>query len=329
VYCSALSETLLESELFGHERGAFTGAVKSRIGRFEMADGGTIFLDEIGDVSEQFQLKLLRVLQEGELERVGGTGTVHVNVRVVAATNKDLKAAVETKRFREDLFYRLNVLPVALPPLRERQSDIPLLVEHFLAREGGGVRVSRNVMDILLRYSWHGNVRELESAVKRAVLLARADGRSMITVKDLSEDIASSAAPGVPVEEQILELLREKGFQRSSVSDVADELGGLNRGTVAEYLRGECLKTFVDCLFSIDEAILRISLSADQGTNDRVRKRFLEYLSNIAEAVDPSQPWEDVRISLRPKQKNLPRRYHLSLEQVAEACYRGVWKLPS
>ena len=137
VNCGALAETLLESELFGHERGAFTGAVKERIGRFELADGGTIFLDEIGEVSEAFQVKLLRVLQQGEFERVGGTSTLKVDVRVLAATNKDLKDAVRARRFREDLYYRLNVLTIELPPLRDRQGDIPVLVEHFLERQGG------------------------------------------------------------------------------------------------------------------------------------------------------------------------------------------------
>lgn len=154
VNCGALTETLLESELFGHERGAFTGAVKDKPGRFELAGSGTIFLDEIGEVSEGFQLKLLRVLQQGEVERVGGTSTIKVNVRVVAATNKDLKEAVKVRRFREDLYYRLNVLSLELPPLRERQSDIPLLVRSLLRREGGELRVSRNVMDILQGYRW-------------------------------------------------------------------------------------------------------------------------------------------------------------------------------
>ena len=326
VNCGALSESLLESELFGHERGAFTGAVKERAGRFELAHEGTIFLDEIGEVSESFQRKLLRVLQEGELERVGGTATVKVNVRVVAATNKDLKEEVAARRFREDLYYRINVLSVALPPLRDRESDIPLIVNHFLGREGGDIRASRNVMEIFRQYRWSGNVRELESAVKRAVLLARAEGRTMISVKDLADDISRAVQSSIPVEDQVLDLLREKGFARSSVSEAADELGGLNRGTVAEYLRGECLKAFVENVFVTDKAVSHISLSADEEVNARVRKRFDEYLANIAEAVDSSQPWETVRTSLRPKMKNLPRRYHVYVEQAAEAYYRRVWK---
>lgn len=150
----------------------------------------------------------------------------------------------------------------------------------------------------------------------------------MITVKDLSEEITKSVQSSVPVEEQVLELVREKGFLRSAVSEAADELGGLNRGTVAEYLRGECLKAFVENLFDIDKAVQRISFSADADVNERVRKRLQEYLANIVEVVDPRQPWESAKDALRPKAKNLPRRYHLYLEQTAEAYYRRVWKLP-
>ncbi len=327
VNCGALSESLLESELFGHEKGAFTGAVKERLGRFELAHGGTIFLDEIGEVSEGFQLKLLRVLQEGEFERVGGTKTLRTDVRVIAATNKELRGLVREKKFREDLFYRLNVLSVDLPPLRERSEDIPLLIDHFIRREGGEIRVSKNAMDALQNFPWPGNIRELESAIKRGVLLARAEHRQMITVKDLGEEIAAAAHGAVPVGEQVLESLRDKGFSRSSVTETADELGGLNRGTVAEYLRGECLRAFAECTFDLEKAVRRISLSTEEGVNDRVRKKFADYLSSIGDAVVISQPWDTARSSLRPKAKNLPQRYHIFLDQVGEAFYRGVWHL--
>ena len=326
VNCGALAESLLESELFGHEKGAFTGAIKEKPGRFELADGGTIFLDEIGEVSEGFQLKLLRVLQEGELERVGGTKTIRVNVRIVAATNRDLKDLVRQKRFREDLYYRLDVFTVALPPLCERQTDIPLLIAHFLEREGGALRVSKNVMDALQNYRWPGNIRELESAIKRGALLAKAEKRPMITVKDLSEDIAAAARGSSPVEEQVLESLRDKLFSRSAVTDTADELGGFNRGTVAEYLRGESLKAFAECSFDLEKAVRRISLSGDPAVNDRVRKKFNDYLANIAEAISPLQTWDVNRAALRPKTKNLPLKYHQYLEQVGEAFFRGIWK---
>jgi len=172
VSCALFSENLIETELFGHERGAFTGAIKDRPGRFELAEGGTIFLDDIDDVPLGMQVKLLRVLQNRTIERLGGTRTVPVNVRVLAGSKKDLKAMVAEGRFREDLYYRLNVLPVALPPLRERREDIPVLMEHFLERycrrTGTDVpQVSDAVKQAFMRYAWPGNVRELENACER------------------------------------------------------------------------------------------------------------------------------------------------------------------
>lgn len=327
VNCGALSESLLESELFGHEKGAFTGAVQARKGRFELADGGTIFLDEIGEVSEAFQLKLLRVLQEGEFERVGGTKTLKVNVRVIAATNKDLKELVREKRFREDLYYRLNVLTVEVPPLRSRPEDIPLLIHHCLQKEDAHLGVSRIVLDMLQNYSWRGNVRELESVVKRAVLLAKAEKRKMITMKDLPAEVVRTAKGSVALEDQIMESLRAKRFSRSAISETAEELGGLNRGTVAEYLRGVCLKAFVEHTYDLETTARYIALSQEEVVLERVRKKLSEYLSNIAEAVDCTQPWEAIKPHLKPKTKNLPQKYHPFLEQVAEAYFRRVWKL--
>jgi transcriptional regulator with GAF, ATPase, and Fis domain/CHASE2 domain-containing sensor protein len=329
INCGALTETLLESELFGHEKGAFTGAVKEKPGRFELADNGTIFLDEIGEVSEGFQLKLLRVLQEGELERVGGTKTIKVHVRVVAATNKDLKERVKTRMFRDDLYYRLNVLTVSVPPLRDRQEDIPLLASHFLEREESDLRVSRNVMDVLQEYPWPGNVRELESAVRRGALLTKADKRSMLTMNDLPDELADAASSRYPVHDQVLEMIRERGFSRSAVTETAAALGGLNRGTVAEYLRGESLKTFVDQQYDLERAVKHLSLSTDAAVNERVRKRYLEYLTNIVDGLNTSLPWDTARGILKTKSKNLPQRYHIYLEQCAEAHFRGIWKIPA
>jgi two-component system NtrC family response regulator/two-component system response regulator HydG len=178
VNCAALTETLLESELFGHEKGSFTGAAGRREGRFELADGGTLFLDEIGDVTPGLQVKLLRVLQQREFERVGGTQTIKVDVRVVAATNKDLAAEVKTGHFREDLYYRLNVVSVTLPPLRRRKSDIPALVSHFVEKydemHGKTVRgLAPGTLNAFLSYDWPGNVRELGNVIERAVVLSR------------------------------------------------------------------------------------------------------------------------------------------------------------
>ena len=178
VSCAALSESLLESELFGHEKGSFTGAALRREGRFELADGGTLFLDEIGEITPATQVKLLRALQQREFERVGGTQTIKVDVRVVAATNRDLGAEVKAGRFREDLFYRLNVVAVTLPPLRRRKGDIPALVSHFIERSakayGKPVRgVAPGFINALLAHDWPGNVRELENAIERAVVLTK------------------------------------------------------------------------------------------------------------------------------------------------------------
>ncbi len=180
INCVALTETLLENELFGHERGAFTGADRLQKGKLEMADGGTIFLDEIGDMSLSLQAKLLRVLQDREFHRVGGTRLVSVNIRVIAATNKDLKQAVKAGQFREDLFFRLNVITLSLPPLRERPEDIPALAEHFLERHAReakrpGMRLSAAAQKALQAYSWPGNIRELDNILARAVVLSPDD----------------------------------------------------------------------------------------------------------------------------------------------------------
>ncbi len=180
VNCGALTETLLESELFGHEKGAFTGAIKQKLGRFELADGGTLFLDEVGDVPPAMQVKLLRALQEQEFERVGGEHPVKVDVRVVSATNKDLDAEVAAGRFRQDLFFRLHVLPVKLPALRERREDIPTLVAHFIRKLGPKTNprvraISDAALGRIMAYHWPGNVRELENAIEQALVFAEGD----------------------------------------------------------------------------------------------------------------------------------------------------------
>ncbi len=197
VNCSALAETLLESELFGHEKGAFTGAHKRKLGRFELADGGTLFLDEIGDISPAIQLKLLRVLQERQLERVGGEQTLRVDVRVVTATNKDLKEEVEAGNFREDLFYRLHIIPLELPPLRQRKEDIEALVDHFIDKLAQRTRaqvegVAAAAMSALKAYDWPGNVRELENVIERAMVFVEG---ATIQLSDLPPAI-SGVDPG-------------------------------------------------------------------------------------------------------------------------------------
>jgi transcriptional regulator with GAF, ATPase, and Fis domain len=187
--CAAIPSELIESELFGHEKGAFTGATQQRRGKFELADGGTLFLDEVGDMNPSAQAKVLRVLQENELERVGGAETIKVDVRVVAATNKDLQAEIAAGRFREDLFYRLNVVPIHLPPLRQRREDIPLLIEHFAAKlsaEHGRPprRFTPEAVQRLSQYSWPGNVRELKNLVERILIMTEGETVSLAVVEE-------------------------------------------------------------------------------------------------------------------------------------------------
>jgi DNA-binding NtrC family response regulator len=201
VNCTALAETLLESELFGHAKGAFTGAVSSKRGLFEEAQGGTLFLDEIGDVNQKMQAQLLRVLQEGEIRRVGGLEPIRVDVRVVAATNRDLEEEVEKGRFREDLYFRINVVTIRLPPLRERREDIPLLVEHFLAkyarREGRqDAGIADEALGMIQRYAWPGNVRELENVVERALALSKS---GIILPSDLPVEISGQSGRPQPI----------------------------------------------------------------------------------------------------------------------------------
>lgn len=243
VNCSALAEPLLESELFGHARGAFTGAIRDHMGRFEAADGGTLLLDEIGDISPLIQLKLLRVLQEKSFERVGDSVARKVDVRVIACTHQDLKARVRRGEFREDLFYRLNVLDIRMPPLRERMDDLPLLIEHFIARFekqfGMSIdRVSGNVMDTFMNYHWPGNVRELEHCIERAVILSRGEA---ITTGHIPAEVAGSRRFGrhaSPVEKEaeaqtIAKVLGETDGNKAKTA----RLLGISRKTLYQKIR--------------------------------------------------------------------------------------------
>jgi len=255
VSCAALPETLLESELFGHEKGAFTGATARREGRFQLADRGTIFLDEVGEMSPAIQTKLLRVLQEKEFEPLGSTRTLKVDIRVITATNRDLEKEVKEGRFREDLYYRLNVVPLLLPLLRERREDIPPLAEHFLSlyrkKNGKPLRgISGKALDLLVRYDWPGNIRELENCIERAVIMAReevivpADFPPQIRMLSMEGERDGFDIPyGISLDDMeralIVKTLAETGGNRTKTADIL----GINRRTLQNKLKRYALDT--------------------------------------------------------------------------------------
>lgn len=213
VNCAAIPQSLISSELFGHEKGAFTGAMERRVGRFEAADGGTIFLDEIGDLPMETQVALLRVLQEREFERIGSTKPLRVDVRVLAATNRDLKSAVSAGIFRQDLFYRLNVFPIHMPSLRERTSDIPVLVEYLIDRYGIKVgkkfkHITRRTLELFQAYDWPGNIRELQNVIERAVILCDSE-TFVIDETWLKREVCSVSSPAVPLSTALADRERE------------------------------------------------------------------------------------------------------------------------
>src|SRR5687768_8980746 len=239
--CSAIPESLLEAELFGHVRGAFTGAIGARPGRFEQAHKGTLFLDEVGTVSTALQMKLLRALQEREFERVGDSQTIKVDVRVIAATNSNLSGMVADGSFREDLYYRLNVIPIRLPPLRDRRDDIPVLARHFLDKfaPGGQMQIAQGAMRVLMAFPWPGNVRQLENAIERAVALS--SGRKEIDVADLPPEIqavpAATATPFVEFPDDGLDLPAYlSSIEKDLIRRSLQRTGG-NRNKAAELLR--------------------------------------------------------------------------------------------
>jgi formate hydrogenlyase transcriptional activator len=233
INCAAIPTGLLESELFGHERGAFTGAIAQKIGRFELADGGTLFLDEVGDIPPELQPKLLRVLQEQEFERLGGTRTIRVNIRLVAATNRDLVQMVAERQFRSDLFYRLNVFPIQIPPLRDRHEDIPVLVRYFAQKYARQMNkpvdsIPAETMAALTAYRWPGNIRELENLIERAVILSR--GATLeVPLVELRESVnpenGASENLEVAEREHILRVLRDSGWVLAGPRGAAARLG--------------------------------------------------------------------------------------------------------
>jgi DNA-binding NtrC family response regulator len=258
INCGAIPEELLESELFGHEKGAFTGAYKNRTGRFEMANGGTFFLDEIGEMSPSLQVKLLRVLQEQKFEKVGGTKTIHVDVRIIAATNKNLTISINKGKFREDLYYRLNVIPIKVPPLKQRKSDIPLLIDYFMKKFRSEKQnlikeFSNEALEDMMGFDWPGNVREVENVIKRLTILC---DNEIVQVDDLPEHIQRKTRSLQPDEEDILDKdlnLNEavKDYEKRLILDAleksnwvktkAAKLLNINRTTLVEKIKKQNL----------------------------------------------------------------------------------------
>lgn len=321
VNCAAITESLLESELFGHVKGAFTGASNNKIGKFEAADKGTIFLDEIGETSESFQVKLLRVLQSGEIEKVGSTDQFYVDVRIVAATNKDLENEVREKNFREDLYYRLNVIQIKMPPLRERKEDIGILAAHFLSEESNEMSFSKAATKALMDYEWKGNIRELQSAIKSGAIFAKSEGRKMLQFSDLPKEIVKGSR--FDFDDLVLESLRNKKFSHSSISETAKELGNVNRTMVAENFRGIVFRTLHDNNFDIELSVDIIAGSNDPEVREKVKGKINTFINNIDNDIvkTGSDDFEKVKLEFSSKYKNLPAKFHHYLDEIIK------WKI--
>lgn len=321
VNCGALSETLLESELFGHVKGAFTGAVNDKMGRFEAADKGTIFLDEIAETNENFQVKLLRVIQTGDFEKVGSSVTSHADVRIIAATNLNIEQAVKENNFREDLFYRLNVIRINLPPLRERKEDILAIAHKILSTDYPGLNLSRSVSSAFQNYDWRGNVRELEAVIKRAAIFARSDSRKIIQLADLPKEIIKESR--LQFEDVVLETLRSKKFTHSAVTETAKELGGIGRTVVAENFRGLVFKTLNETNYNSALTAQLLSGTDEPEVVERVGSKINLLISNIEKDLSDAslKNFETAKNVISSKYKNLPQKFHFYIDEFIR------WKL--
>lgn len=316
VNCGALSETLLESELFGHVKGAFTGAVSDKIGRFEAANKGTIFLDEIAETSEKFQVKLLRVLQTGDFEKVGSSKSFHTDVRIIAATNKNIEADVREKKFREDLYYRLNVIKIELPPLRERKEDIQIIAQYFLINENKDMQFSKAAIDALNNYQWNGNIRELEGVIKRAAIFAKSSERKLIQITDLPDEIVKNIK--FNFEDLVLDSLRNKSFSHSSINESAKELGNVNRNLISENFRGISFRIYVENKYDFEKTAKIIAGTEDEETIHRVSNKLRIFLNNVEKDTKNLKgiSFEEVKIKFNSKYKNLPQKFHFYLDEI-------------
>lgn len=317
VNCVALSESLLESELFGHVKGAFTGAIADKEGRFESADGGTIFLDEIGEISENFQLKLLRVLQEGSFEKVGSSKTITVDTRVIAATNKNLEKLAKEGKFREDLYYRINILNISLPPLRERKEDIPYLIQNFITHSAPELKISVAAIEALSAHEWRGNIRELESVIKRAVVFAKGEAKSIITLQDLPPELTKNLS--LNYEDIVLEALRRRKFSHSSFTETAKELG-TGRTLVNEHFRGVVMRILTQMQFDTAKTAALVALTDEPDVLDKVESKISTILENIKNDAAPlkGRAFTEVRNILQTKYKNLPKKYHQYQDEIIQ-----------
>ena len=316
INCAALTESLLESELFGHVKGAFTGAISDKEGKFESANDGTIFLDEIGETSENFQVKLLRVLQSGEYDKVGSVNTAITDVRVISATNKDLKQLIKEKKFREDLFYRLNVININLPSLSERKEDIEPIARYFCESGDKKYKLSLAVLKSFNDFDWPGNVRELESAISRAKIFCEASNRNLIQLNDLPDEIVKNTK--LNFEDLVIESLRIKMFSHASINETAKELGNVSRTLVAENFRGFSLKMLVENNFDEQKTILAIADNNGEDVIARVKSKLDTWLENIKKDVEANHNtlFEDLKTKLSSKYKNLPHKFHKYLDEV-------------
>ena len=309
VNCGALNDNLIEAELFGYEKGAFTGAFQQKPGRFEMAHGGTLFLDEVSETSLAFQVKLLRVIQEGVIERVGGTKSIPVSVRLITATHQDLTKAIQRKTFREDLYYRLNGYQFVLPPMRERPMDVEYLFKHFLFEIDSQLKYSEPLIEWLKVQPWPGNVRQLKAATQRAVINAQLRKRSFLIPKDfeLAETKNDKSGATEQLADQILRKLRDYEFHHRSISAAASDLM-IHRSTVTEYLRGWTIKFLNEGSWDHEFVLTSLRGTAPVSDEDQLKNRVKEYISyNISRIDDGLRELQTDEQILATKFRNLPQ----------------------